>query len=147
MIFFLGIVIFIGCLSKKEKNNKSSLQLDTIPQFANISVEKKSPSALFSVLLNSANNFKPKDPIPDFFYNHLLDYEHPWLTDHNSFSIRKLIIDSTSNTEVLKAILISGDLRLKKIADSVEVSDINLLNALPYRNLSNYDMVRVKLKK
>lgn len=147
MIFFLGAIIFIGCSSKKGKNSKLPIQLDTIPQFANITVEKESPSTLFSVLLDSANKFKPEDPIPSFFYNYLLDYEYPWLTDHNSFSLRKLIIDSTSNNEVLRAILMSGDLGLKKIADSVEVSDISLLNALPYRNLSNYDMAKMKLKK
>ena len=137
----------MGCASKKGKSSKLPIQLDTIPQFANITVERESPSALFSVLLDSANKYKPEAPIPDYFYNYLLDYEHPWLTDHNSFSLRKLIIDSTSNNEVLKAIFMSSDLRLKKIADSVEVSDVSLLNALPYRNLSNYNMAKMRLKK
>jgi hypothetical protein len=137
----------MGCSSKKGKSGQLSIQQDTIPSFANITVERESPSALFPVLLDSTNKFKPEEPIPHFFYNHLLDYEYPWLTDHNSFSLRKLIIDSTRNREVLKAILMSSDLRLKKIADSTEVSNVSLLNALPYRNLSNYELVRLRLSK
>ena len=145
-VFFLVAIFFLGCSSKKQTDIKFDIKLDSIPKFANIVVERESPSVLFPILLDSANKFKKEDPIPHFFYNHLLDYEYPWLTDHNSFSLRKLIIDSTTNKEILNSILMSSDPRFKKIADSAEVSSVNLLNALPYKNLSNYDMVQMRLK-
>ncbi len=146
-LLFLGLIIFIGCSNKKGNSSNQTIKIDTIPNFANFTIEKESPSILFSVLLDSANKFKPDDPIPSFFYNYLLDYEYPWLTDHTSFSLRKLIIDSTSNKDVLKAIVMSEDMRLKKTIDSVEVSDVSLLRALPYRKLSNYNMAKKRLEK
>lgn len=142
------MIVFLSNCSSKDKKQKEQLVFhsDSISAIGTVSVEKVSPSAVFAILLDSANTYKPGDSIPFFFYNYLLDYEYPWLTDHRQLSIRKLVIDSTRNKGLLKAILASKDLRLKMILDSVEVSNTNLLNALPYRNISNYDLVLKRMK-
>lgn len=134
-------VFILSCVSKRNKKFESPFHPDSVSLNTTVSLIKEDPQSVFDRLLDSANSFKVGDSLPAFLYNHLLDYEYPWLTDHRDISIRRLIIDSTENNSLLKAIFNSSDLRLKKIADSSEVSRPSLLSLLPDRNLSNYDLV------
>lgn len=143
-IFFYSLLLLgMGCVSDSKSDTALKVDLESVPDVANVTVEKAPPLELARVLADSAN--KSKDYIPHFFFNHMMDYENPWLADHRDFSVRKLIFDSTNNILLLKKILESADPRLKKTVDSLEVSDLQLLQALPFRNLSNYKMAQIRL--
>lgn len=107
---------------------------------------KGNPDSLLPVYMDSARNYQQGMPIPGFFFNHLLDYENPGLTDHRTWSLRKTIFDSTQNKFLLRSIIESGDQRLRAIADSNDVQDKTILSALPYAAISNYSMAVQRLK-
>jgi len=91
---------------------------------------------------DSINQFQPGMKLPEFLYNPFLDYENPWLTDHHTWSIRKMIFDSTRNVDILLAIINSKDVRLMELADSNSVEDKALFNAIPFTNLSNFELAK-----
>lgn len=146
IINIIIVSVLMSCSSNESRNKELTINIDSTST-PNIEVTRELPDKVFLRLLDSANAFKEGDPLPFFLYNHLLDYEYPWLTDHNDFSIRKLIIDSTTNMHFLEAVVSSNDVRLKRTADSSEVEVVALLEALPYRRLSNYDLVRMRLER
>ena len=103
------------------------------------------PEKLFNSYLDSVKFFKSGMLIPQFFYNHLLDYEHPWLMNHHTWSIRKKIFDSTFNLQLLNLIVSSFDPAFKKIIDSITIPDKTLFDAIPYTNISNYELAKNRL--
>jgi hypothetical protein len=107
---------------------------------------KGSPDSLLPVYMDSVRNYQQGMPIPGFFFDHLLDYDNPGLTDHRTWSLRKTIFDSTQNKFLLQSIIESGDQRLRDIADSNEVQDKTILRALPFAGISNYAMAVQRLK-
>ena len=133
---FYGVLFFsVGCTFDAQKKTHLKADLDSVSNIVNITVQKISPADLTRVLIDSSNNYKEKEDLPAFFYNYMLDYENPWLTDHRDFSVRKLVFDSTKNIHLLKAILESADARLRRTVDASNVDDSQLLNSLPFRGI------------
>jgi hypothetical protein len=142
LLYFL---LVMACSCSSRHNAKKGWVLDSIPRPTSFGTKRVSPWIVFNACLDSAKSFKPGMALPAFFYNYLLDYENPWLGSHHSYSIRKMIFDSTNDVHILREIIVSKDPRLKTIADSSMVSLKELLNALPYKELSNYEMAKRRL--
>lgn len=145
IITVFSTIVLLGCEHRPKPGNLN-INLDTFLIDPNISVHWTQPSELLPNLIDSVNHFKKEEKLPDFLYNYNMDYDHPWLTDHFSLSLRKLIFDSTKNIDLLNTIINSMDPRLRRIVDSTEVSDKNLLRALPFREKSNFEMAELRLK-
>lgn len=135
----------ISCVWDKKKSEIKSDNIIIDNSSTNMKL-RYSPDSLFVVFYDSVKNFQLGMPLPNFFYNHLLDYQNPWLTDHNTLSLRQMLFDSTQNTELLRVIIASDDGRLRMIVDSEMVSNKELLRAIPYVSKSNYEMAISRLK-
>ena len=147
-ILLAVIVSSIVAYTSRNRQNKSfTFSSEPVPSSYSFLIEQEHPVIRFQRLLDSANGYRLGDSIPDFFFNHRLDYEHPWLTDHHQFSIRKMVIDSTTNLGLLRTILSSNDPRLRKIVDSSEVTSKRLLNGLPFKATSTYQLVQERVSK
>ncbi len=85
--------------------------------------------------------------IPPFFYEYDFDKKNTsnWLSMHLGISLRKIIIDKITNTNLLKAVIKSKDKRLKKrtkIPKKLKLGDI----VLPFQEYSTYDLVKYRLQ-
>jgi hypothetical protein len=146
-LIYLLIFSVISCSTKKDTKSLTLLPIKSLEDTTFFSGNLKgSPDSLFPIYMSSVNKFKPGMSIPSFFYNPLLDYENPWIADHHTWSLRKMIFDSTENISLLNVIIKSNDFRLKQIVDSNSVDDKLLLNAIPYSKISNYEMARQRLQ-
>ena len=108
------IFVVLGCDSKKGVKLEPLPRTDT--DFSSLLVTINTASTLFAVYLDSVNSVDSLKLIPSFLYNDLLDYENPWVTDHGTFSLRKMLFESTTNTYLLKRILESDDIRFGNIS-------------------------------
>ena len=143
VLVFILILCIKSCSPKK--NTRMEFTKNPIPDTGIISSQGVDPGELFSKYSDSVNHFQNGKKLPEFLFNAYLDYENPWLTDHNNWSIRKMIFDSTRNLVFLQSIITSKDVRLKEIPDSNSVSNKILYSAIPYTNLSNFELAKKRL--
>ena len=139
-MFFL-----ISCSSEEEAKAQLKIPDITITLDTTVNEERPHVGLLFTNYSDSMRNYKKGEQIPYFIFNHLLDYEHPWLTDHRTLSLRKLLFDSTTNIDLLNTIVNSQDVRLKKIVLQEEVADKQILSAIPFRETANYYLAKNRL--
>jgi hypothetical protein len=108
--------------------------------------EIKQAMTLLPKYKDSMNNYKLGWTLPTFLYNDRLDLEYPWQTDHNVYSLRKRVFDSTTNVDVLNAIINSADVRLSKIADPDSVYSKKEIEATPYSKISTRELAKKRIR-
>lgn len=146
IIFYIFLIFCIGCVSNSEESKNLKVNPDSLHINPEISVTIMTPERLALQYIDSSNNFREGDSIPSFFYNYLLDYQNPWNTFHQEFSIRKVVLDSTHNIRLLRKIINSLDPLLKETVDSSDVSDLQQLRILPFYKISNYQLAKERLR-
>ena len=145
LVIWLIVFLAGNCSPKRNTNKKIEIIATPVTELDVISIKKIDPETIFLTCLDSVNQYQPGMKLPNFLYNPLLDYEHPWLSDHHTWSIRKMIFDSIKTPAILKAIINSNDLRLRQVIDSNVVDNKMLLRAIPYTKLSNYEFAKMRL--
>jgi hypothetical protein len=138
------LCLLCSCLPKIEKKGQFILPELILPTH----FELKLPTAryLFPVYIDSINRFRTGMPLPEFVFNNQWDYENIWFTDEGVLSLRKELMDSTSNTAFLTTIISSYDLRLHSTIQAAEVPARGLLEIIPYKEVSMYDMTKNRLQ-
>ena len=139
------IAVIISCNSDKGpkiKYEPGSVSIDP----TKVSVKIETAGEIFPAYIDSMNDVNSTMPLPSFLFNYLLDYEHPWVTDHGTRSLRKMIFDSTTNASLIRRILESDDIRLRSVINLDSVADKKLLSMLPYSNISTYQMAKQRLE-
>ncbi len=125
--------------------------IDSIPSFHLIKHLKGSEGGIadriFNIYLDSLENYKESDSLPQFLFNINFDSEYYFLLyGLNHYSIRKLLIDSTDNLVVLKKIMSSAYLEFTIPPNHTELYR-KVKKPSDYSSYSLKDLVRMKLKK
>src|SRR5258705_9989741 len=99
-VVYTSLLILLGCSSRKNNADKFPV-LDTLPFVTNVKgmSQRHDPQKLFDACIDSVKKTRSGMALPAFFYDHLLDYNSPWLGVHRSYSVRQMVFDSTDNVD------------------------------------------------
>ncbi len=90
-------------------------------------------------------NIDGKNEIPVFFFEYNFDREHGeyLISINDETSFRKLIIDKIDNVQLLRAVLLYKDKRLKK---TIKIPKKTIYGIKPFQRYSTYELVRYRVE-
>jgi hypothetical protein len=146
LIFVFTVVFILPYCKEKDSNKQKLIPYVLSEDWDDIeTLDHPHPWDVFAKCVDSARQFRSGMQLPSFFSNHRFDCENPFLTDHLTASIRKMVFDSIQNIDLLNAIVNSDDSRLRLIVNSNTLAEKGWLKAIPYRNVSTYEMAKNRL--
>ena len=142
LIIFPVLFFLLQCKNKSEFTYKipdsyiEQLQKD----ISGNEVKSLSMYERIDIYADSINNVKNIQELPAFIFDSNLDVKYGMEDLHKNISIRKMVIDSIDNPEILKMIINSGNPSLKKTIDTTKYH-----YRIPEMNKSTYQLVKERL--
>jgi hypothetical protein len=142
-ILLLGSFIYLlGCKSSINKISIDNISFeieDTIEPYTvtlgQIKVE------LLQIYTDSIRDYKKTGVIPNFFKDPLLDIKYNFYNfDVGVISLRKSLVDSINNRDLLNSIINSGDVMYK-----IRIDSTSLPEYFPSIEYSTYELVKKRL--
>jgi hypothetical protein len=128
-------------------------RIDQLEYIANLKGNEKKHYDRFLLMdsiVNSLNNYNVDEciEIPEFFKEYDFDIKIGskfWVSPQSAVSLRKLILGEVNNYQLLKCVLNSNDVNIKKI-NTISTDSLSQENQIPFQEYSTYELVKLRVE-
>ena len=128
-------------------------RIDQLEYIANLKGNEKKHYDRFLLMdsiVNSLNNYNVDEciKIPEFFKEYDFDTKIGskfWVSTQSAVSLRKLILGEVNNYQLLKCVLNSNDVNIKKI-NPVSRDSLSEENDIPFQEYNTYELVKLRVE-